>query len=219
MQWSACLLSFGIILSAQPPDDPGAYKMFMAFYNLWDKRADGAKEALEALEKAYPGSPRALDARKRFESPRLTTPGKAAPAFEVDAFDPPGTKISLGTFKGKYVLLDFWATWCPHCVAEMPEVHKAWIKFKDRNFDILSFSLDKSVHDPAKFRRNPGSPMPWNHVFLPGGKSHPVAEAYGAAGIPKLVLVDPNGVIVAADMELRGARLIPTLERILGTKK
>jgi thiol-disulfide isomerase/thioredoxin len=122
---------------------------------------------------------------------------------------------SLDAFKGRTVLLEFWATWCPYCVAELPAVHQAWDRFKGRNFEILSFSLDRKAEDVAPFRKAK-LPMPWKHAFLPGAKLHPIAEAYGAAGIPKYVLIGPDGVILAAGQSLRGKNLEGTLAKYLG---
>jgi thiol-disulfide isomerase/thioredoxin len=139
-----------------------------------------------------------------------------APPFRVTSLEDPNVEFSLDTFKRKYVLLEFWATWCPYCVADLPGVHKVWERFKDKNFDILSFSLDKKVEDIAPFRKSK-QPMPWKHAFLPGMKAHPIAEAYGAAGIPKYVLVSPEGKILASDKELRGEKLETALAKFMET--
>jgi thiol-disulfide isomerase/thioredoxin len=181
-------------LAAQAPPTPK--ELYGTFRDLFDEDKPGADAALAALEKAAPGDPLAKDARKRFDAPLKTQPGLAAPA------------------KGKYVLLEFWATWCPYCVAELPAVHRAWARFKGPRFDILSFSLDKKAADVAPFRATK-QPMPWKHAFLPGAKANPVAEAYGAAGIPKYVLVGPDGRILAADASLRGENLEATLAKFL----
>jgi thiol-disulfide isomerase/thioredoxin len=113
------------------------------------------------------------------------------------------------------VLVDFWASWCPPCRAELPGVHKAWERFKGRNFAILSLSWDYKVEDIATFRALPGTPMPWKHAYLGRGK-HALNESYGVVGIPKPVLIGPDGKIVATDAKLRGANLEKTLEHLLG---
>jgi len=112
--------------------------------------------------------------------------------------------------------VDFWATWCPPCRAELPGVHKAWERFKGKNFEILSLSFDRKLEDIAPFRAKPGMPMPWKHAFIENGFKHPIADAYGVVGIPKPLLIGPDGKIVATDAKLRGENLEKTLEQFLG---
>ena len=170
--------------TAPTSSSPRTQALYDAFRDLFDEGKPGAPEALAALERAAPGDALAKDARKRFDAPLKTRPGMKAPAFSVPSLADPAVVYTLDTFKGKTVLLEFWATWCPYCVAELPFVHKAWERYHDRNFEILSFSLDQRASDVARFRKAK-LPMPWKHAFLPGAKANPVAEAYGAAGIPK----------------------------------
>ena len=210
------LIALTPALMAAPPAKPVTRvdALYENFRNLFDDDKPGADAALALLEKEFPGHTRTLDARKRFDAPLKTLPGKPAPAFKVASLEDPKLEYSLDTFKGKYVLLEFRATWCPHCVADLPAVHKAWERFKGKPFEILSFSLDKKLEDIAPFRKAK-LPMPWKHAFLPGMKAHPIAEAYGAAGIPKYVLVGPDGVIVASDADLRADKLETTLAKFL----
>ena len=211
------LMLLGPALLAQVPaaiTQPSVENLYEQFRGRFDEEKPGADAALIALEKAFPGHKLTLDARKRFDAPLKTLPGKAAPAFRIASLEDPKIEYSLDTFKGKHVLLEFWATWCPYCVADLPNVHKAWERFKGKGLEILSFSLDKKPGDIAPFRKT-RQPMPWKHAFLPGMKAHPIAEAYGAAGIPKYVLVGPDGKILASDGELRGERLEGTLAKFL----
>lgn len=193
-----------------------AEKLYEQFRDLFDEDKPGAEPLLLQLEKDFPGHAKTLDARKRFDAPKKTMPGMVAPSFRIASLEDPKKEYSLDTFKGKYVLLEFWATWCPYCVADLPAVHKAWARFKDKNFEILSLSLDKKVENIAPFRKTK-QPMPWKHAFLPGMKTHPIAEAYGAAGIPKYVLVGPDGKILAAGRDLRGNKLEDVLANYLET--
>jgi len=220
------LAALGPALSAQPMQPPPkgyvvdkakkqrVEELYTKFRELFDEDKPGADAVLATLEESFPGHPRTFDARRRFDAPTKTLPGKMAPAFKIASLENPKLEYSLDTFKGKHVLLEFWATWCPYCVADLPYVHKAWNRFKGKNFEILSFSLDKQAADIAPFRKSK-QPMPWKHAFLPGMKAHPIAEAYGAAGIPKYVLVGPDGKILAADAELRGDKLEATLAKFL----
>jgi len=210
-------LALAFLLPAAASDKPQARPsdaLYEKFRDLFDEDKPGSDAVLADLEKQFPGDPNTLDARKRFDAPLKTKPGLMAPAFRISSLEDPKVEYTLDTFKGKTVLFEFWATWCPYCVADLPFVHKAWARFKDRNFEILSFSLDKKAEDIAPFRKTK-QPMPWKHAFLPGMKKHPIAEAYGAAGIPKYVLVGPDGKILASDAELRGEKLEAALARFL----
>ena len=146
----------------------------------------------------------AKKAKEILDSAQKTAIGHAAPAFSVTALGDAKTSYTLDTFKGRYLLIDFWATWCPPCRAEMPGLHAAWARFKGRPFDILSLSFDRRVEHIAPFRAQAATPMPWKHAFLEGGFQNPLSEAYGVKGIPKPLLIGPDGRIVASGNDLRG---------------
>ena len=95
-------------------------------------------------------------------------------------------------------------------------MHAAWAKFKGKPFDILSLSFDRKVEHIAPFRAEPATPMPWKHAFIEGGFQNPLSEAYGVKGIPKPVLIGPDGRIVASGSDLRGENLVKTLAKFLG---
>ena len=124
--------------------------------------------------------------------------GKPAPDFQV--MDLKGKKLSLKKFEGQVVLLDFWATWCPPCVAEIPNVKKAYEKYKDQKFQIIGISLDRSQPPLDAFieREN----LAWLHYWDQNGK---LANQYGVRGIPSTFLIDGEGVIRRTN--LRGSRL------------
>lgn len=140
--------------------------------------------------------------------------GRTVPSFSFDNIDKPGVKITPASLKGKYVLIDLWATWCGPCVAEMPNLHKAYEKFKGPNFEVVSISLDQSVDKIAPFRKKKFS-MPWVHTFTEGVFQSPAAVLFETNGIPKPILIDPNGKIIAISDGLRGDDLENTLSRYL----
>jgi thiol-disulfide isomerase/thioredoxin len=199
--------------------DP-AVRRHLLFEHFWDRldaKDEAAwKAAYATLQSEFADSRQTKQAKELLDSELKTAIGHPAPAFDLKALGDPMTTYTLDSFKGKYLLLDFWATWCPPCRAEMPLMHAAWAKFKDKPFEILSLSFDRRIEHIAPYRQLPGSPMPWKHAFIVGGFQNPVAVAYGVKGIPKPLLIGPDGKIVASGMQLRGENLAKTLERFLG---
>ena len=130
---------------------------------------------------------------------------KPAPQFTLPTQE--GQPLSLESFKGKWVLVDFWASWCGPCRKENPTVVKAFQQFKDKNFTVLGVSLDKAKDPWLKAIKDDG--LTWTHVSDLQFWNSPVVPLYNIQGIPYNVLVDPNGVIVAEN--LRGDALIDKL--------
>jgi peroxiredoxin/predicted negative regulator of RcsB-dependent stress response len=138
---------------------------------------------------------------------RLDQIGKLAPAFTAE--DIQGQAIRLGAYRGKYVLLDFWATWCGPCVAEVPRLQAAYQSYHEAGFEIIGISLDESkaaVVDFVKARK-----IPWRQIHNASG-ANDLVEALGVTSIPATYLVDPEGTIIRLD--LRGKALDETLARL-----
>jgi len=171
--------------------------------------------AYAMLLKDFPDSLEARKAKERLESEAKTAVGAVAPAFDLASLEDPAVRYTPASFKGSYVLIDFWASWCPDCVREMPNLHAVWDRFKGKGLVVLSLSLDRQAEHVAKYRARAASPMPWKHAFLEGAWKSPVVEAYGVKSIPKPVLVGPDGRIVANGGDLRGENLGKTLARFL----
>lgn len=137
--------------------------------------------------------------------------GKMAPEFSLP--DPNGKEIKLSSFRGKYVLVDFWASWCKPCRMENPFVVKAYNRFKDKNFTVLGVSLDSNGKKDEWMKAVMRDSLTWTHVSDLMYWSSPVIPLYKIEGIPFNVLVDPEGKVIA--QALRGEELEKKLESVL----
>ena len=179
-----------------------------------------AKEHYQQLKESYGDMEEVAYVLARLDPDRKIQVGKEVPDFEValmgsgESGSTAGT-VSKASMKGRYYLIDFWATWCGPCVGEMGSLHAAYEKFHSDNFEVLSLSFDASPDKVDQFREAKWG-MPWLHTFVEGGFNSELAQAFEVQGIPKPILVDPNGIIVATEGELRGESLEKTLERYLG---
>ena len=167
-------------------------------------------DSIAAIQRrANPNSPFTKELTARLEPLRATAQGTMAP--EINLATPTGPKLALSSLRGKYVLIDFWASWCGPCRQENPNVVKAYNQFKDKGFTIYSVSLDQ---DKAKWERAIASDgLTWNHVSDLAGWNSVAGAAYGVKAIPQSFLIDPQGKIIAKN--LRGEALVAKLAEVL----
>lgn len=135
--------------------------------------------------------------------------GKMAPDLEMT--DPAGNPLGINQFKGKYLLVDFWASWCGPCRAENPNVVAAYNKYKDKNFQILGVSLDKDKSSWEQAIKKDG--LTWPQMSDLKFWESTAVETYKFDGIPFNVLIDPKGKIIATS--LRGQDLENKLAEVL----
>ncbi len=147
--------------------------------------------------------------------PKPTDQPVAAPASygspDLTMNDPDGNPFSLSQLKGKYVLLDFWASWCGPCRAENPNVVAAYNRFKDKNFTILGVSLDDDKSEWVNAIEEDG--LVWKQISDLKRWQSDAQKKYGLQYIPYNVLLDPEGNVIASD--LHGEALEEKLESVL----
>lgn len=180
-------------------------------------------EAKSMVQKAAAKSPDhqgLAQVAKSLEQPAAAAQQGAAPAALLNKPAPDftlpdltGKPVALSSFKGKWVLVDFWASWCPPCRAENPNVVKAFNQFKAKNFTILGVSLDRPGQKDKWEEAIKADGLVWNHVSDLKFWESAVVPLYNIEGIPYNVLINPEGVVVAEN--LRGEDLAKKLAEVL----
>ena len=163
------------------------------------------------LKKNVRQSEAGISTKKLIDKYMTVRIGAIAPAFTAP--DTSGNNISLKDYRGRYVLIDFWASWCGPCREENPAVVKAYQLYKDKNFDILSVSLDQSGKRAEWIKAIQKDGLSWQHVSDLKFWDSDVAKLYVIKSIPQNFLIDPKGKIIAKN--LRGEALAAKLEEIL----
>ena len=183
-----------------------------------EKEFDQYEIVVDLLDESFGESPtvKRLVEEKKVNKQKLvennpTARGKSVQEIEME--NPDGEIMKLSDYKGKIVLIDFWASWCGPCRKENPHVVKLYEKYHEEGFEVFSVSLDKTKDRWVKAIEQDN--LSWDaHVSDLKGWKNEAAQAYGVSSIPYTVLVDRDGNII--NTKLRGAQLESTLESIFG---
>jgi thiol-disulfide isomerase/thioredoxin len=140
------------------------------------------------------------DAADRLERMKNTRPGN--PYTNIVSKDPEGNTVELANYvrKGKYILLDFWASWCPDCRKEMPALVELYAAYKDKNFEIVGYSLDKTQE--AWKKGIEALNITWPQLSDCDNWNSHGAKLYAVQFIPQTVLIDPEGIIIERGLDM-----------------
>ncbi|HLH54277.1 MAG TPA: TlpA disulfide reductase family protein [Verrucomicrobiae bacterium] len=193
----------------------------MLYLEVLDNTEKGT-ELVQQLKQDYPDTKagknadaileniKSQEAAKKIQ--RALVEGATFPDFDEKDID--GKPLSVAGYKGKVVLLDFWATWCGPCVLELPNVVKAYEKHHDQGFEIIGVSLDQDEERLKSFIKQKN--VTWRQYFDGKGWSNKLAQKYGIQSIPATFLLNGEGKIIGRD--LRGEALEEAVTKALGKK-
>jgi peroxiredoxin len=193
---------------------PNSYLSLLVLNQLGRQSADpmDLDRLYNGLSAPLKGTELGLVLSKSIANAKITAIGAIAPDFTQP--DVNGKPVALSSFRGKYVLIDFWASWCGPCRMENPSVVKAYNKYKTKNFTILGVSLDRPDAKADWLSAIKKDGLTWTQVSDLNFWSNAAAVLYFVQSVPANFLLDPNGKIIAKD--LRGTDLDDKLEELFG---
>ena len=211
------LKEFDVLLAKHDGEktDDVAQILFMKaqlYLQVFRNEAKG-KELMEQLKKDFPDSAPVAGLKRQEAAEKIRSSLVEGAKFpDFDEKDLNGKPFNLAAYKGKVVLIDFWATWCGPCVAELPNVLDAYEKHHEAGFEIVGISLDSDREKLETFIKE--KKMPWQQYFDGKGWQSKLGGMYGVNSIPATYLLDGEGKIIAKN--LRGPALEAAVAKALG---
>jgi peroxiredoxin len=211
-QYAEALVSFNALMASLNGSNQEEFATNFADTLALDAIAAGeheiARKVFNALLKKFGAESPNLLQKVKYELARIDKIGTKAPSMILN--DLSGATIRFDDFRGKYVLVDFWATWCAPNVAEIPRLQATYAKYHGKGLEIVSVSLDESKAAAVDFIK--ARKLPWKQVHNSTSGAD-LVEAFGVPQIPATFLIGPDGTIIR--MELRGKALDKALEVLL----
>jgi len=183
---------------------------YLVMRNSWQFELPDLEDVVSVIDTGINASIYMQVLNKRIDILKSVAVGQTAPDFEMS--DTTGNPVKLSSLKGKYLLVDFWASWCSPCRAENPNVVKAFLDYRNKGFDVLGCSFDQNRDKWIKAIKD--DKLTWTHVSDLKGWGNAAGKLYGINSIPASVLLDKDQVIIARN--LRGEDLMKKLEEVLG---
>ena len=188
--------------------DNVASTYFIRDFMLRNRPVGEVRSSYDSLSAAVKATPQGQALLSKIEYASKANVGGIPDDFELPS--PDGDLFSLSQLKGHYVILDFWASWCKPCLAEMPNVKAIYGKHHGHGLEILGVSMDEDADKWKAAIRDNG--LDWHHVSSLKGWDCPVARQFNVTGIPRMFILDPQGRIVAQD--LRGEELAAAIDEL-----
>ncbi len=210
----SCLESYLARSEGRKPEEVAVAKFFIAKGYLMLDRYDEAEEPLRDVANGIESIPERLRNAAALDLGRIPVLRRLAvgnPAIPIEAKTSGGKEITLETYRGKVLLLDFWASWCRPCRQEMPNVKKVYNEFNGKGFEILGISLDESGEKFKSFVKE--QDIAWPQIFDGRGWNSEVGKSYAVNSIPATFLLDRKGKIRFRD--LRGDELYEAVKTLI----
>ncbi len=188
--------------------------MQAALYREILRDEERALQIFERLVEGFPGARVSEQVRPKLKAMAIRVALKVGSVFpDLDEIDLSGDPLSISRFRGKVLLVDFWATWCGPCVREMPNVIAVYKQYHDQGFEIVGISLDQDKQALLAFLQ--ANDIRWPQYFDGKGWNSELARKYGVESIPSTYLLDAEGRILAKN--LRGSQLQEEVSTALGS--